>query len=126
MTGNYPDLGRSLHQYRISTVIPQMLFCWEASGCIAKCLLFSQSNVCLLSFFYRCLPRTLFIVYYSHVFQYKLFIVYNTCIYCRMLTGAQNTFVYRNMHHGILAVRENIQVLHLTPVCRSAQLFSNF
>ena len=43
-----------------------------------------------------------------------------------MLTGAQNTFVYRNMHHGILAVRENIQVLHLTPVCRAAQLFSNF
>ena len=39
-----------------------------------------------------------------------------------MLTGAQNTFVYRNMHHGILAVRENIQVLHLTPVCRAAQL----
>ncbi|CAH3020487.1 unnamed protein product [Porites evermanni] len=34
-----------------------------------------------------------------------------------MLTGAQNTFVYRNMHHGILAVRENIQVLHLTPEC---------
>jgi len=40
-----------------------------------------------------------------------------------MLTGAQNTFVFRNMHHGILAVRENIQVLHLTPVCRAALLF---
>lgn len=37
--------------------------------------------------------------------------------YCRMLSGAQDTFVYRHEHqNGTLDVRDNIQVLHLTPV----------
>ena len=34
----------------------------------------------------------------------------------RMLSGAQNTFVYRHMQNGTLDVKDNIQVLHLTPV----------
>ena len=42
-----------------------------------------------------------------------------------MLSGAQNTFVYRNFRHGILAVRENIQVLHLTPVSHGCTIKIN-
>ncbi|KAJ7388641.1 Gamma-tubulin complex component 5 [Desmophyllum pertusum] len=35
-----------------------------------------------------------------------------------MLSGAQNTFVYMHVHqNGSLDVRDNIQVLHLTPEC---------
>ena len=38
-------------------------------------------------------------------------------MYYRMLSGAQNTFVYRHVHqNGTLDVKDNIQVLHLTPV----------
>ena len=89
----------------------------------------SQNVGCFLSltcsccpFFTDALEPYSLCIMSSHVFQYCLLCKIH-CIYCRMLTGAQNTFVYRNMHHGILAVRENIQVLHLTPVCRAAQLF---
>ena len=38
-------------------------------------------------------------------------------MYYRMLSGARNTFVYRHMHqNGTLDVKDNLQVLHLTPV----------
>jgi len=34
-----------------------------------------------------------------------------------MLSGAENTFVYRHVHqNGTIDVKDNIQVLHLTPV----------
>ncbi|KAL9962926.1 hypothetical protein ACROYT_G032081 [Oculina patagonica] len=40
-----------------------------------------------------------------------------------MLSGAQDTFVYRHEHkNGTLDVRDNIQVLHLTPECLSSLL----
>ena len=147
LTGNYPDLGSAsdwlccdgifLQPIRSTTQIweghfinieylQSFLRCSFAEKPVVASQnvgwLFSQSNMCLLSIFLQ-MPSQSPIHCVLQPCISILFIVQNTCIYCRMLTGAQNTFVYRNMYHGILAVRENIQVLHLTPVCCAVQLF---
>lgn len=56
---------------------------------------------------------------HSHLIS-KLYLM----LHCRMLSGAQNTFVYMHVHqNGSLDVRDNIQVLHLTPVSHDCYMY---
>ena len=42
---NYPDLGSNASSvYGISVLVSHTSFCWEASGGVLKCQLFSQAN----------------------------------------------------------------------------------